>query len=225
MYEKDGQLYARSVVASLRLNFSGHISIVASEGAIEIGKVFDAPIYVSHKAGALGPFSIPAWHVKPFRKKADKGKETAEAVAPVCAATAEVEPPAKKPKRAKAKAKVGAPTTNPATEQPSLRISHHQMQINVKEVKGYFGLKTMLPDTITLQLPCLLPEVWAAGLNDVLLNRPSMTTMSKATCAKKADQQEQIRSTQAKHVEKTEQGSGSVACIRTNDKQQKHLSL
>ena len=68
IYERDGAMYASRMFKTMRLNFYGSLSIFASEGAIEIGELFGGKVFVMHKPG--GPFTVPAWKVPVFSKKA-----------------------------------------------------------------------------------------------------------------------------------------------------------
>ena len=63
------------------------------------------------------------------------------------------------------------------------------MSVHVKELNTYHGFKNMLPDTIVLSVPYLLPDLWAVGLDQVRLNGPIIPTMmSKATCSKRTEE-------------------------------------
>ena len=180
----------------------GSVSLVANEGAIEIGKVMGATVYVHRpQQSSLHPFSIPAWGVRPHASAKTKAKSKPKPIedtkTPVPATASieadqsqqvgsgiavSIEPAidgARKPeevrpkKRAKKTHKSSEPPSN-----PTLACHQSVLKIDTKPLKSHASLMTELPEALELMISYLVPFASDnEGGADVKLTRPKIEAM------------------------------------------------
>ena len=226
IYEFDGDLFVKRMNKDLRLNFYGSVSLVANKGAIEIGKVMGATVYVHRpQRCSLHPFSIPAWGVRPHAaaktKAKRKPKPIEETKTPVLA-TASIEadqsqqvgsgiPGLLEPaidgarKLKEDRPKKRAKKTSNAT----LACYQSVLKIDTKPLKSHASLTTVLPEALELMISYLVPSSSDnEGGADVKLTRPNIEAM----LSEKGAWEESVKaSTAAKKAEKAAEEKTVVA--------------
>jgi len=247
IYELNGNLYAKKVNKGMRLNFYGNLSISASEGAIEIGKLFGAVVYV-HKpqANPLHPFSIPAWHVKPFvalakpkpkpenreAKEAEKTTGT-DAQVPQDAKASELgnntaigeavgNPDAVLDEPSKKKAKRSSKSDGQKIPKPVSSMHAYTSTIiaNVRELRNHYSLKKVLGDEVELKIPYLVPhESFVAKEDEKLIRAVVPGMLTKAQASEKQGKFETAKQKAPRHDTLDGKAASST------DKTAKHLKL
>ena len=216
IYEDRDELHLHTVQKSTRLNFFGNVTLVPSEGAIKLGTLMGAQLYIESKVPLSSPFVIPAWQVKFHKERVapkekpksqpalqpagvppKEGGSATEGDAPAVAENIDTDAAAAPP----APPVVGAETLVPGAAErrskkkpskvdqgPSMIIQSRTVAVPLKSLKPTaYSPRAGLPDKFMATIYNLAPADWAVGSETVRMSRGGIPDMLSRDGAKNSN--------------------------------------
>ena len=175
----------------MRFNYLGNLTLTPSEGAILVGSICQAKVYMTAGKTAGTPFAFPAWSVRQFKAApAAKAKSVAKAAAAPAASGGEAgmaedageheaASPARPKKRPRGTKAAGAAGAKP--KGPTFEVHKASITIDLSRLKQKGTLLKNVEDCAWFNVIYLTPAPSTVGLRDVVVTRgPCAELLSKA---------------------------------------------